>query len=78
MSASWTYFVGLDEGLEIRVDEEGCPCAIAEIAEVELTPHPRLGHHEELTTALHPTTIALLQVVHVFALEVIQALLTPM
>ena len=59
------------------LDNEWCSGAIAEISEGELTPFPRLGHHEDLTTALHSTTIALMQVVHVFALEVTQALLTP-
>ena len=77
MTARWTCFFGLDECLEVRVDDEGCPGAIAEVAEGELTPLPRLGHHEDLTAALHSTTIALVQVINVFALEVTQALLTP-
>ena len=77
MTPRWTCFFGLDEGLEVRVDDERCPGAIAEITEGELTPLPRHGHHEDWTTALHPTTIALLQVIYVFALEVTQALLTP-
>ena len=73
----WTCFFGLDEGLEVSVDDEGRPCAIAEVGEEELTPLPGLWHHEDLTAALHSTTIALLQVLHVFALEVTQALLAP-
>ena len=73
----WTCFLGLDPWHEVRVDDEGCPSAIAEVAEGELTPHTRLGHKEDLTAALHSTTIALLQVLHVFALEVTQALLAP-
>ena len=73
----WTCFFGLDGCLEILVDDEGCPCAIAEIAEGEVTPLPRLGHHEDLPTALHSKTKALGQVIDVFSLEVSQALLAP-
>ena len=29
----WTCFFGWDQGLEVRVDEEGCSAAIAEVAE---------------------------------------------
>ena len=57
--STWTCFFGLDECLEVRLDDEGYPCAIAEIAEGELTPLPRLGHHEHLSTALNATTILL-------------------
>ena len=67
----------MDQGLEVRIHEEGRLGAIALIAEVELTQLPRLGHHEAMTTALQAKTIALVQVVHVFALEVSTALLTP-
>ena len=78
VSLTWYCFFGLDECLEIRVDYEGCSCVIAEIAEGGLTPLPPLGHHEQLTTALHVTTIMLMMIESVLALEVAQALLTPM
>ena len=77
VSSSWSCFFGLEEWLEVRLDDERRTGAFAEVAEGELTPFPRLGHHEDLTPALHPTTIALVQVIDVFALEVTQALLTP-
>ena len=65
----------MDEGLEVRVDDERCPGAIAEITEGELTPLPRHGHHEDWTTALHPTTIALVQFIYGFSFQVTQVLL---
>ena len=77
VTTRWTCFLGLDQGLEVRVDEEGCRCATAEVPEGELTPLPRLGHHEALTAALHSTTIARVQDVYVFPFEVTQTLLTP-
>ena len=46
VSPSWSSFLGDDECFKIRVDYERCSCAIAEIAEGELTPLPRFGHHE--------------------------------
>ena len=77
VSAHWACFFSFDEGLEVRVDDEGCWGSIPEIAEGEVTPLPRFGHHEDLATALHPTTIAFVQVIDVFAFEVTQALLAP-
>ena len=74
----WTCFFGLDERIEVRLDEEGGPGAIAQIGEGEVTPLPRLGHQEDLTTALNPSTIALVEVIHVFAFEVSKTRLPPM
>ena len=46
VTPGWTCFFGLDERLEVRVDEERCPCAIADVAEGVGTPLPRLRHLE--------------------------------
>ena len=43
VTSSWACFLGLDEGLEVRLDEEVCPCALAKISDVEFTPIHRLG-----------------------------------
>ena len=29
VTSSWSCFFGLDKGLKVSVDDEGCPCAIA-------------------------------------------------
>ena len=57
-----TCFFGLDQCLEVSLDEERCPGAIAEFAEGDFTPLGLLGDHEDLTAALHPKTILLMQV----------------
>ena len=71
----WTCFFWLDQRLEVHVYHEGCPCAIAEVAEGVWTTLPRLGNKEDLAAALHPTTIFLMQVEYDLALEVAHALL---
>ena len=50
---------------------------IPDVAEAELTPLPRLWYQDELAAALHTTTIFLMQIEYVLALEVPQALLAP-
>ena len=76
VSPCWTCFFGLVDRLEVRVYEECCLCATAEVAAGEMTPLPWLGHHEGLTAALNRKAILLMQVEYVLALEVTQALLT--
>ena len=45
VTSRWTCFLGLYQSLEMREDEEWCPCAIAESAKGVLTPLPRLVLH---------------------------------
>ena len=75
--ASWSCFFGFDKGMEVCVEDEGYPGAIAEIAAGELIPLPRLRHHEFLSTAVHATTIMLMQFEYVLTFEVTHAFLTP-
>ena len=75
VSLRLTCFFRLEDCLEFSVYNEVCSCPVAEIAEGGLTPLPWLGHHEDLSTTILPTTIMLMQIENVLALEVTQALL---
>ena len=46
VSPSWSCFFGYDECFKIRIYDEWCSVAIAEISQGELTPLPRFRHHE--------------------------------
>ena len=74
----WSCLFGFEEQLQIRENDESCPCAIADNADGVDTPLPRRWYHEFLSTALHSTTIVHVQLVLVFALEVTTASLAPL
>ena len=55
VSPRWPCLFVLEQGLEVILYEEGSQAAISKIAEGEITPLPRVGHHEAFSTGLHHT-----------------------